>query len=673
MFAKILIANRGEIACRVIRTAQRMGIATVAVYSDADAESQHVKLADEAVRLGPPPARESYLLADKIIAACQQTGAQAVHPGYGFLSENAGFADALGAAGLAFIGPPGDAIRAMGSKSHAKALMDKAGVPLVPGYHGDEQDPDFLAEEAEKIGYPLLIKASAGGGGKGMRLVERPGDFADALLGCKREAAASFGDDHVLIERFVTRPRHIEMQIFADAAGNAVHLFERDCSIQRRHQKVIEEAPAPFMPERLREEMGKAATDAALAIGYRGAGTVEFIAETGEDGTPAAFFFMEMNTRLQVEHPVTEAITGQDLVEWQLRVAAGEDLPLAQDAITQSGHAVEARLYAEDADNGFLPAIGRLHRLRMPSDASGVRIDAGVVEGDEVTTHYDPMIAKVIAHGADREEALSRLASALTRVEAVGVVTNRDFLIRLARHPAFRAGRMDTGFIAKHEADLIFAPDRPVPERVLALAALGEVIGRAEAAERAAVAGEDPWSPWALSTGWRLNDTSFNFLYYQVGADEVRLRCRYLEEGGYDLDLPSGTVRAMADRLPDGRLAVDLDGHKARVAVVIQGDLVTVVDGPDSWRIARVDRLAAAGLEEVDSGKLVAPMPGKVTVVHASAGDQVAKGDALIVLEAMKMEHTVRAPKDGTIAAVRFALGDSVGEGEALITFEDET
>ncbi|MCR9222248.1 MAG: acetyl/propionyl/methylcrotonyl-CoA carboxylase subunit alpha [Alphaproteobacteria bacterium] len=672
MFAKILIANRGEIACRVIRTARRMGIATVAVYSDADAAAQHVKQADEAVRLGPAPARESYLLVEKILEACRATGAEAVHPGYGFLSENAGFADALEAAGIAFIGPPADAIRAMGSKSQAKALMDKAGVPLVPGYHGDEQDPDFLAARAEEIGYPLLIKAAAGGGGKGMRLVERAADFADALASCKREAAASFGDDHVLVERFVTRPRHIEMQVFADSHGKAVHLFERDCSVQRRHQKVIEEAPAPFMPETLRAEMGKAAVDAAQAIGYRGAGTVEFIAETAEDGAPAAFFFMEMNTRLQVEHPVTEAVTGQDLVEWQIRVAAGEPLPRAQEDLGLCGHALEARLYAEDAENGFLPAIGRLDRLRMPEGAAGLRIDSGVVEGDAVTVHYDPMIAKVIAHGADRTEALARLARGLEQVEAVGVVTNRDFLIRLARHPAFRAAALDTGFIEKHGADLIPPAGRAAPDRVLALAALGEVMGRAEAAQAKAAGSGDPHSPFALSTGWRLNDWSFNDLYYDAGAGEVTVRCRYLAGGGYGLDLPGGSVEARAERLADGRLAVDFDGAKTRVAVAVGAEAVTVVDGAETWRIQRIDRLAAAGMEEADSGALVAPMPGKVTAVHVAAGDAVAAGQALLVLEAMKMEHTVRAPKDGTVAEVRFADGEQVGEGATLITFEEE-
>ncbi|MEQ8602674.1 MAG: acetyl/propionyl/methylcrotonyl-CoA carboxylase subunit alpha [Marivibrio sp.] len=673
MFAKILIANRGEIACRVIRTARRMGVAAVAVYSDADAEAQHVKLADEAIHIGAAPARESYLLAERIVEACKRTGAEAVHPGYGFLSENAGFADALEAAGIAFIGPPADAIRAMGSKSEAKALMDRAGVPLVPGYHGAEQDADFLQGEAERIGYPLLIKASAGGGGKGMRLVERSADFADALASCKREASASFGDDHVLIERFVTRPRHIEMQVFADGRGNAVHLFERDCSVQRRHQKVIEEAPAPFMPEALRAEMGRAAVDAATAIGYRGAGTVEFIVETAEDGTPAAFFFMEMNTRLQVEHPVTEAVTGQDLVEWQLRVAAGEPLPLAQQQIALSGHAVEARLYAEDVEAGFLPATGALSRLRLPSDAPGLRIDSGVVEGDAVTVHYDPMIAKVIAHGLDRTEALARLARGLEGVEAAGVTTNRDFLIRLARHPAFQAARLDTGFIDKHAADLIPTVDRAAPDRILALAALGELNGRAEAASRRAAASGDPWSPFALSTGWRLNDWSFNDLHYDAGAGEVRVRCRYLAGGAYGLDLPGGTVRAAVERLPDGRLAVDLDGAKARVAVEVGAESVTVIDGAATWRIRRIDRLAAAGFQEEDAGKLAAPMPGKIIAVHAAPGDRVAAGAALIVLEAMKMEHSVRAPKDGVIAEVRFALGDQVGEGEALITFEEET
>ncbi len=503
-----------------------------------------------------------------------------------------------------------------------------------------------------------------------MRLVERAADFADALAGCKREAAASFGDDRVLIERFVTRPRHIEMQVFADAHGNAVHLFERDCSVQRRHQKVIEEAPAPGMPEDLRARMGEAATDAAKAIGYRGAGTVEFIAESREDGTPGDFFFMEMNTRLQVEHPVSEAITGLDLVEWQLRVAAGEPLPAKQDAIGRTGHAVEARLYAEDADNDFLPATGQLDRLRLPEGAAGVRIDAGVAEGDRVTHHYDPMIAKVIAHGADRGEALARLARALELTEVSGVVTNRDFLIRLLRHPAFKAAELDTAFIERHAADLLSA-QAAVPDRVLALAALGEVIGRAERAEARAAAGGDPWSPWALSTGWRLNDVSFNDLYFDAGGGEAAVRCGYRPDGGYDLELPGGTVQAAAERRPDGRLAVDLDGHKAVATVIVGADTVTVVDGAQTWRVGRIDRLAAAEMTDEGSGKLVAPMPGKVTAVHVAAGETVSGGAALIVLEAMKMEHTVRAPADGVVSEVRFAVGDQVGEGDALIAFEE--
>ncbi len=517
MFDKILIANRGEIACRVIRTARRLGVATVAVYSEADRQALHVELADEAVAVGPAPAAESYLRGERIIEAARRTGAQAVHPGYGFLAENAGFAQACADAGLVFIGPPPDAIRAMGSKSEAKALMEKAGVPVVPGDHGDNQDPKHLAGAAEKIGYPVLIKASAGGGGKGMRRVDDAKDFAAALDGAKRESASAFGDDTVLIEKFVERPRHIEIQVFADGHGNAVHLFERDCSIQRRHQKVVEEAPAPGLDEARRTAMGAAAVEAARAIGYVGAGTVEFIA--GPDGD---FYFMEMNTRLQVEHPVTEMITGLDLVEWQLRVASGEPLPLGQDDLAIAGHAIEARVYAEDPARGFLPSTGELHHLRPPEEGDGVRWDTGVRAGDAISMHYDPMIAKLIVwSGEGRADAVRRLRRALASCEVAGVTTNLDLLGAIAAHPAFAAGGCDTGFVEQH-FDSLVPPPAPPDGSALACAALAlELRRREEAAARAAASG-DPHSPWHQVNGWRLNDSGRHTLELAVEGETQR-------------------------------------------------------------------------------------------------------------------------------------------------------
>ena len=671
MFDKILIANRGEIACRVIRTARRMGVRTVAVYSDADAGAQHVKLADEAVHIGPAPAVESYLLADRIVEACTRTGAQAVHPGYGFLSENAGFAAALAENGIAFIGPPASAIEAMGSKSGAKSIMEKAGVPLVPGYHGDDQDPDFLAGETDRIGYPVLIKASAGGGGKGMRLVERPEDFQAALASCKREAAASFGDDKVLVERFVTRPRHIEIQVFADSQGNAVHLYERDCSLQRRHQKVIEESPAPFMSDGLRAAMGQAATDAAKAIGYVGAGTVEFIAESREDGTPGDFFFMEMNTRLQVEHPVTEMVTGQDLVEWQLRVADGESLPLAQEEIRLTGHAFEARLYAEDPANDFLPSTGRLVRFRPPQDGGVCRVDSGVVEGDTVSVFYDPMIAKIITWGEDRGTALSRLARALEETEVAGLATNRDFLIALGRDTEFAAGRVDTGLIERRRETLI-PDDASAGAEALALAALAELKRREAAAVAAASATAHPHSPWVHLFGWRLNDDSHVDLLFQDGETEIPVICHYREDGTYAIDLPDRTVEASGSVDGDGVLAADLDGRRWSATVVPVGEERVVILQTRTVRLRLIDPMAAAGGDDGGADKLTAPMPGKVSAVFVAAGDAVKAGDALMILEAMKMEHTIAAPVDGTVAAVHFEAGDQVEEGIALAAFEEE-
>ena len=670
MFKRILIANRGEIACRVIETARRLGIETVAVYSDADAKAMHVDLADYAVRLGPAPARESYLRGELILQAAKDTGAEAIHPGYGFLSENADFADACDKAGIVFIGPPADAIRAMGSKSEAKALMGKAGVPLTPGYHGADQDPAHLKAEADTIGYPVLIKASAGGGGKGMRLVERTEDFDEALASCRREASASFGDDRVLVERFVTRPRHIEMQVFADSHGNAVHLFERDCSIQRRHQKVVEEATAPGMPEDLRQRMGEAAVAAAKAVGYRGAGTVEFIAETRPDGTPGDFFFMEMNTRLQVEHPVTELVTGQDLVEWQLRVAAGETLPMDQSEIFAFGHAMEVRLYAEDPDGGFLPSIGTLNRLRFP-DGNDIRVDTGVREGDEVSPHYDPMIAKLIAFGDDRKEAIRKLIAALRATEAAGITTNRDFLIRVLADKDFQDGTLDTGFIAAREAALLPGRAR-ADEAVLIAAALAVLDGEAQSARRRAVAAGDPHSPWAMATGWRLNDSGPVDLRFRdfegersvsARSDSGHWRCRV--EGG-------DPVEALLLGWDSDGLRVRIGGTLMRFGLDRTGERFTLFSPSHTYVLDRIDPLAAATGADQSDHALTAPMPGKVTAVFVKKSDAVKAGTSLMILEAMKMEHTIKAPADGVIETLPYAEGDQVGDGAVLVTFEGD-
>jgi 3-methylcrotonyl-CoA carboxylase alpha subunit len=668
MFGKILIANRGEIACRVIRTARRLGIRTVAVYSEADAGALHVAMADEAYAIGPPPARESYLSIPRLIDAARRAGADAVHPGYGFLSENADFPEACEAAGIVFIGPPASAIRAMGSKAAAKTLMEKAGVLTVPGYHGDAQDEKRLAAEAKRIGYPVLIKASAGGGGRGMRVVETADKFAAALAAAKRESQAAFGDDRVLIEKYLTRPHHIELQVFGDRQGNIVHLFERDCSIQRRHQKLIEEAPAPGMSAARRRKMGAAAIAAARAVGYVGAGTVEFIAEGIGDGDP--FYFMEMNTRLQVEHPVTEMITGQDLVEWQIRVAQGAPLPLGQEQITASGHAVEARLYAEDPARNFLPATGTLRRLRAPATAAELRVDSGVREGDAVSVHYDAMIAKVVAWGEDRAAALRRLAAALGDYRIAGLVTNRDFLGRVLRHPAFMAGDFDTGFIERHRAELI-PPPAPAPRRALAAASLALLLDQADAARDAARRSGDPHSPWQRRDFWRLNGDTYQDLVWRDG-EATRVVSAYRRGQFYRLDLDGESSLAAASRCGDGELALDLDGVSSAVTVARDGEMVTVVDGDGTWRLAYVDRLAPRADEAVAGGRLTAPMPGKVAQVLAKPGSRVKRGQALMVLEAMKMEHTIAAPADGVIERVNFAPGDLVDEGVELIALTAE-
>ena len=662
MIEKVLIANRGEIACRVMRTARRLGMRTVAVYSDADAEAMHVAMADEAYPIGPPPAAESYLRGEAIIAVAKRAGAQAVHPGYGFLSENADFAEACGKAGLIFIGPPPSAIRTMGSKIAAKVLMESAGVPLVPGYHGDQQDPSVLASAAEATGYPVLIKASAGGGGKGMRVVHQAADFAAALGAAKREAKAAFGDDRVLIETYLARPRHIEVQVFADQRGNAVHLFERDCSIQRRHQKVLEEAPAPGLTARQRSRMGAAAVAAARACGYVGAGTVEFIAE-GKN-----FYFMEMNTRLQVEHPVTEMITGQDLVEWQLRIAMGEPLPLKQNQLAVSGHAIEARLYAEDPARDFLPAAGRLIRMRLPKTMPHVRIDAGVREGDTVSVHYDPMIAKLIVWGANRAEAVLRLRRALESTEVAGPANNVGFLAAVAAHPAFAASEVDTGFIERHRADLL-PPPSPVLDDVLALASLHVLLRRRQAAEARARRSSEPYSPWQDTRGWRLNVETNSRLAFRDGARAVDVVVHYRADG-YALDLPGGRMAVSGEITEPGNVSVILGGRRIAAAVIRQAGDMTVILAGRSYHLRLVDPLDAAVDAAVGDGRMIAPMPGKVVKVHVTAGQTVGAGAPLMILEAMKMEHAIMAPADGRITAVHFAAGDAVEEGAELLTLE---
>jgi 3-methylcrotonyl-CoA carboxylase alpha subunit len=670
MFQKILIANRGEIACRVISTCRRLGIATVAVYSAADAHSRHVDLADEAWPIGPPPARQSYLAIEKIIDAARRSGAQAIHPGYGFLAENAAFAEACAAAGITFIGPPPAAIRAMGSKAAAKTLMQHAGVPLVPGYHGDAQDFSSLEAAAARTGYPVLIKASAGGGGKGMRIVEQPADLPPAIEGAKREAAASFGDDRLLIERYLTRPRHIEIQVFADTHGNIVSLFERDCSIQRRHQKVLEEAPAPGMDPARRTAMGEAAIAAARAVGYVGAGTVEFIAEEQK------FFFMEMNTRLQVEHPVTEMITGQELVEWQLRVAAGEPLPRRQDQLRISGHAIEARIYAEDPARDFLPSIGTLIHLRQPTETADVRVDTGVRQGDAITPNYDPMIAKLIVRGDDRAAAVQRLAAALAQYEVVGVQTNLGLLRAIAAHPAYARAELDTGFIARHADALLptpapsaAAPSDTAETTIWAAATLAVLADRRAARAADAAASADPWSPWNVADAWRMNGDGYQDLVLRHAETSVTLRAHPAEDGTYRLDLPSGRVHAEAVEDPATGMTLRVDGVLHRLRVVRRsGDLVVILRGHNHV-LHLIDPLAPPQREDVGSDLVIAPIPARVARILVAPGAVVRRGAPLVVLEAMKMELTLFAPADGTVATVRHQVDDMVEEGTELVTF----
>jgi len=653
MFSTLLVANRGEIACRVIRTARRMGLRTVAVFSDADADAMHVATADAAIRLGPAPARESYLSIPALLDAAHRAGAEAIHPGYGFLSENADFAEACAASGLTFVGPPPAAIRAMGSKAAAKALMERAGVPLVPGYHGEDQSDATLREAATRIGFPILVKASAGGGGKGMKIARDAAELEEAIALARGEAASAFGDDRLLLERYLQKPRHIEIQVFADGHGNVVSLFERDCSIQRRHQKVVEEAPAPGMTPERRAAMGAAACDAARAIGYVGAGTVEFIAE-GD-----TFAFMEMNTRLQVEHPVTEAITGLDLVEWQLRVAAGEPLPMTQDALRITGHAIEVRLYAEDPSRDFAPSVGILKHLALPA-GEGIRVDAGVRSGDAVPIHYDPMIAKVIAHGADREQARRRLLRALHATEVAGVRTNLPLLRAVIAHPTFAGADLDTGFIARHPEVLTSAPS--APRAALAAAALRLL--RDEPVTDPA----DPHSPWGLATAWRLNGEGWQDLMLLDGEQEHVVRAHLGQATGFDL--PGGPARVEAARWDGDALALTLDGVAHRAIVLRDGDAISVILDGATHELRHRDPRAPSGEGDSVGGRVVAPMPGRVLQVLVAEGEAVSRGAVLLVIEAMKVQMRITAPAEGTVAAIRCAVGDLVEDGAELVTLE---
>jgi len=674
MFQKILIANRGEIACRVAATARRLGVRTVAVHSEADVLARHVAACDEAVAIGGPLPRDSYLQWRRILEAAQTTGAQAIHPGYGFLSENEAFARACAEAGLVFIGPPASAIAAMGSKSAAKALMGEAGVPLVPGYHGQDNDPALLAREADRIGYPVLIKASAGGGGKGMRRVDKAAEFAAALASCQREAEASFGDTHVLVERYVTRPRHIEIQVFADSHGECVHLFERDCSVQRRHQKVLEEAPAPGMSDARRAEMGAAAIAAAKAVGYVGAGTVEFIAEETDDGD-LRFYFMEMNTRLQVEHPVTEAITGQDLVEWQLRVAAGEPLPMAQDELKIHGHAIEARICAENPDANFLPATGTLVAARWPDhvafrrnadaerfhEPAPVRIDRGFDEGDTITPYYDSMIAKLIVWGADRAQALARLDAALRDTHLVGLHTNVALLRRVVGSASFSTADLDTSLIERERPALFEAA--PL---ALDVAAAG-VVALAQEAE-ARLEGADPWS---RRDGWRLHGGARRRFDLEIAGAQHALTLTRLHDGATVFEIGGQPVAFASRPLGAGRFDLTLGARRLLLSAYRHGERVAVFAPEGSAVVTEIDLLAHAGDAAGGGGKLSAPMPGKVVQLLVKPGDAVTQGQALAVMEAMKMEHTLHAPRDGVVSELLYRVGDQVPEGAELLRLED--
>ena len=664
MFHTILIANRGEIACRVIRACRRLGIRSVAVFSDADRHSRHVRLADVALHIGGSAPGESYLRSDVILAAAQEAGAQAIHPGYGFLSENADFADAVEAAGLVFIGPKAASMRKMGSKAGAKELMQAAGVPVVPGYTGEDQDSALLQREADRIGYPLMIKAAHGGGGKGMRVVRAAAEFAENLQSCQREAKNAFGRDRVLLERYIETPRHIEIQIFGDAHGSVIHLNERECSAQRRYQKILEESPSPFLTPDLRRAMGEAAVLAGRAIDYINAGTVEFI--VGADG---AFYFMEINTRLQVEHPVTEMVTGLDLVEWQLHVAAGDKLPLKQDQIAQRGHAIEVRLYAEDPEKNFLPGSGRLERLLLPPEGDGVRLDGGVEQGDSVTVFYDPMIAKLIVHAADRPAALAKMAWALSRCDVVGPASNIDFLERLVAHPRVVEGTIDTGYLDRHLDDL-FPKESTPPLPALAAAACLRLLGEAEQAQRESQQGNDPHSPWALADGWRLGHASARPLWLEWRDQRIELQ---VLGDAHAFTLARGDAQHAIGLLSNtsDALTLSIDGAPRRLTVLRSGDDLIVHDGARRYRFHPARPYGFEGASAASSDRVRAPMPGRIVAVQVAVGAEVEAQQALLVMEAMKMELTLRAPQAGRIAELRAVVGEFVEADMVLIRFEE--
>ncbi len=666
MFKRVLIANRGEIACRVIRTCRRLGVETIAVYSDADRDAQHVRLADHACHIGPPAPGESYLDAGKIISAAQQTGAQAVHPGYGFLSENADFARRLDAAGITLIGPSPETMEQMGSKAEAKQTMRAAGVPVVPGYDGDEQADDHLQREADDIGYPLMLKAAAGGGGKGMRIVRGADEFIEALASARREAQGAFGDTRMIMERYLEEPRHIEVQIFGDSHGNAVHLFERDCSSQRRYQKIIEEAPAPTLAADMAQAMHAAAVQAAKAVNYRGAGTVEFIV-SGDD-----FYFMEMNTRLQVEHPVTEMITGVDLVEWQLRVAAGEPIPAVQEQISQQGHALEARLYAEDPEAGFLPSSGTLEHLTFPLENDDLRVETGVVQGDAVTIHYDPMIAKLVVWGNDRSVALRRLQQALASTSIGGLQSNVDFLMQLAAHPVFVSNSIHTAWLDNNlDKMLAEQPDCP-DEAVIYLAAGLFLICGCDQQQHGCI---DPWSPWSASDGWR-NGYS--------GRQDVLMDCAgqqfcvfaWQEGNGYRMRLQDQQEEVLIERpWMQGKGDIGFAGmqwqdHQLKAQVHCQADSMELLTGGRRWRFQRQSPFAGLTAGRQQDDHIAAPMPGRIIAVNVEAGDSVSEGQTLVVMEAMKMEISLKAPMDGTVASVAVGTGDFVESGADVVELD---
>ncbi len=665
LFNKILIANRGEIACRIMVSCKKLGISTVAVFSDADANAKHVKLADEAIHIGASPVSESYLNADRIISAALATNAQAIHPGYGFLSENPDFVRAVEKAGLVFIGPSAKAIDAMGLKDAAKDLMKSAGVPVVPGYHGAAQDAETLAKEADKIGYPVLIKARAGGGGKGMRLVESPANFKDSLEAAQREGQASFGDPICLIEKYIAKPRHIEVQIFGDNHGNVVHLFERDCSLQRRHQKVIEEAPAPDMPDSVRDAMGKAAVEAAKAIAYSGAGTVEFIADGSSGLKEDGFWFMEMNTRLQVEHPVSEAITGLDFVELQLRVAAGEPLPIKQSELAINGWAIEARVYAEDVAKGFLPATGVIEYLSFPKatefEHGALRVDSGIEQADEISPFYDPMIAKVIVHGPNRAVALNRLTSALTNTCIAGSVTNLNFLTALSTHAGFASGDVDTHLIARDidELTVVQKPD----ETALAIAAIWSLglLPKHSKHDK---------TLWHDFTGWRHWSVSSQNSIIVFNDETINRTVSVLSANVFKVDAEAGSTEIGIDFISEAAIKVRVEGAYKTLQLVGKDLTLYLFENDQTFTFRKKDAMAEQNSAQELGGNLIAPMPGSVMEISAVVGQSVSAGDKLMVLEAMKMEHALQAPRDGVVAEILFNTGDQVIDGALLLRLE---